>query len=131
MGAGKSCKGALWRSTRGLRLLSHHRQKPAHLTSVALDHRGELGALRHHHADALDHDIIDLEDAAVGDEAPVDLDRRVAAWADHIGRDDDPAHLGSTATDLEPLAVKAGKSGAVDKHHVVLEQPQKFLLLVL
>src|SRR6516162_6369903 len=135
MERGKSCEsaterrsGRLLSSTGGVRLLAHQRQKPADLTAVTLDHRGEFRALRHHHTDPLDDDVVDLEGAVVANQPPIDFNRWLAARAEDVARDDGPTLVGSGAADLERLTAEVGEAGAVDKDHVVLEQLQILLL---
>src|SRR5271156_2672643 len=84
------------RLVRGARgLLSHHREKSAHLTAIALDDRSKFRALGDHHADTLDDDVIDLIGPVVGNQPPVDPQRRCIAWADDVGRDDDRISIAS------------------------------------
>src|SRR5271165_4997360 len=123
MEPGKSYKQRrLLLGDRGLRLLPHQREQPAHLTALALDHRGEFGALRHHHADPLDDDVVYLEGALVGDEPPIDLERGAVARVDDVGRYDDPVLVASTAAHLEHLTADIGEAGAVHIDDIILEQ---------
>src|ERR1700739_2944995 len=89
---------------RARRLLAHHRNKAAHLSAIALNDRGEFRALRRRHADALDDHIIDFVAAVVvGDQPPIDLQRRRVAGADDVRRYDHPVAIAVAAADLECL----------------------------
>src|SRR5262245_21086331 len=96
-----------------------------------LDHRGEFRALRHQHANSLDDDVVDLESALVGNEPPIDLNRCFAVRADDVRRDDSAGFVRSRAANSEFLATETRQTRPIHKHYVVLEELQKFLLLLL
>ena len=100
------------------------------MTAVALDNRGEFGALGHRHADTLDNDIIDLVTAVVIDQPPLDPEGRCAARADYVSRDDYPVAIASAAAGFEGFAAKIGEPSRVDECDIVLEKSYELLLFV-
>src|SRR5713101_3951991 len=100
---------------RDVEFLAQLRDQGLDAAAVALDHRGELVALRHLHADAADIDIGDLVGTAA-DQIPVDCDA-TAALANDLAGDD-------------RLAAVCAEPGAVGAHQIFLEQPEKILLFL-
>ena len=87
--------------------------------------------MRHQHADTIDDYVVNLEGTVVVDEPPINFDRRLAFRADDIRRDDVSTFVGSATANLERLATEAGEPSAVDKDHIILEELEIFLLLLL
>src|SRR6266581_4306403 len=83
-------------------LLAQLRDQGLDAAAVALDHRGELVALRHLHADAADIDIGDLVGTAA-DQVPVDRDA-AATGANDLADDDRLLPVRAHAGDAERLA---------------------------
>src|SRR5881227_1227177 len=110
----------LARRARGL--LPHHRDQAAHLTAVALHDGGEFGALSGHHADAFDNNVSDLVGPVVGHQSPIELHRRSATWADHVGGHDDPIAVAAAAADFQSLAAKIRQSRRVHENNIIFEQ---------
>src|SRR5216684_4439752 len=114
--------------SRDLELLAQLRDQRLDAAAVALDHRGELVALRHLHADAADIDIGDLVGTAA-DQIPVDCDA-AAAGANDLAGDDRLVAVRAHAGDAERLAAVCAEPGAVGAHEIFLEQPEKILLFL-
>ena len=100
------------------------------MTAVALDDRGEFGALGDRHTDTLVNDIIDLITAVVIDQPPVDPEGRCTARADYVSRDDYPVAIASAAAGFEGFAAKIGEPSRVDECDIVLEKFYERLLFV-
>src|SRR5947208_16887471 len=109
--------------------LSELRQQRVDTAAIALDHRGELVALRHLHTDAADIDIGDLGCAASFDDIPVDKNPAAVRASDLAGHDRFTAAR-AAADDAERLAAIFTEPGGIGLHDVLLEQPQELLLFL-
>src|SRR5829696_6508715 len=114
----------------GRQLLAQLREQALDAAAGALDHRGELVALRHLHADAGDIDVGNLVPPALMNEVPVDLDAAAVGAHDLAADDGLLAAAPAGAGDAERLAAVLGETGAIGAHDVFLEQREKFLLLL-
>src|SRR6516225_3776213 len=111
-------------------LFPHQGKEALYLTAIALKNRREFGALRDCHTDTLDDNVADFVEAVSAHQSPVDLDRRSAAWADHVGRDNNAIAVASATTHFHCLAAKVRQPRRVHENDIVLEQLHEFLLLL-
>ncbi len=109
-------------------LLPQLRQQPLDPPAAALDHRGELVALRHLHADAGDIDIGDLVPPAVIGEIPIDADRTAGEHDFAADHGLSTARVGAGYP--ERLAAETAEAGAIGARDIFLEQRKELLLFL-
>ena len=126
-GEGEATSGATVNLPRYPQLLAQYREGGVEMPAIVLDNCGELVAVRHLHADAVDIDVLDLVIAAVVAEVLVDPDRLPGLTHDLAAHDDSApfGRLPVTGTAVRRIREPV----AIGPRDVFLEQLQELLLL--